>query len=489
MRSCLPQISLGPHVEVSPFSIVAMMSKFYAHSKAARCANLVTYVYLNASSSAQVMKKQSTFVHLKRAGEQGKNNEQLASFYNPFTNPTSYKPNALSNVENQNYTMKKQQQDQNPSFVVGSQLLNLIAVCFLLAFGFSLGFMSSFYVRISFPSSSRVLPRPSSPPLSSPLPPPQRQVRAHSDYYVRGMHDMTDEELLWRASMVPRVAFKHAPKPKVAFLFLTRRDLPLTPLWEMFFEGNEGLYSIYVHHHPASNWSVPKDSVFYGTSVPSKVVKWGTIRMMEAERRLLANALLDFSNQHFVLLSETCIPLFNFPTVYSYLLSSTKVFVEAYDDPGPNGRGRYRSAMKPRIELKQWRKGSQWFAVDRNLAVEMVSDEEYFPVFQRHCGAWCFADEHYLPTLVSARDLWSRSANRSLTLVDWSRGGPRAHPARFGRNEITAELLERMRNGSECSYNGRTTRICFLFARKFLPNTSSRLLRLAPRLMALQSLL
>jgi len=48
-------------------------------------------------------------------------------------------------------------------------------------------------------------------------------------------------------------------------------------------------------------------------------VEWGNVNMMEAERRLLSNALLDISNQRFVLISESCIPLFNFSTIYSYL--------------------------------------------------------------------------------------------------------------------------------------------------------------------------
>lgn len=33
-------------------------------------------------------------------------------------------------------------------------------------------------------------------------------------------------------------------------------------------------------------------------------VTWGKVSMVEAERRLLANALLDPDNQHFVLLSD-----------------------------------------------------------------------------------------------------------------------------------------------------------------------------------------
>ncbi|RWW11016.1 hypothetical protein BHE74_00016616 [Ensete ventricosum] len=85
------------------------------------------------------------------------------------------------------------------------------------------------------------------------------------------MHDMTDEELLWRASMVPKIQKRPFSRPpKVAFLFLTKDHLPLAPLWEKFFDGNEGFYSIYVHAS-TFNGSAPKRSVFHGRKVPSKV--------------------------------------------------------------------------------------------------------------------------------------------------------------------------------------------------------------------------
>ncbi|XP_010045650.2 glycosyltransferase BC10 [Eucalyptus grandis] len=300
------------------------------------------------------------------------------------------------------------------------------------------------------------------------------------------MHDMDDRELLWRASMAPKIRqypFKRVPK--VAFLFLTRGPLPLAPLWERFFRGHEGLFSIYVHSHPAFNATADggesEGSVFHGRRIPSKEVQWGNFNMVEAERRLLANALLDILNQRFVLLSESCIPLFNFTTIYSYLVGSTRSFVEAYDKPGPVGRGRYNLRMRPVIQIGQWRKGSQWFEMDRGLAVEVVSDMKYISVFRRFCKGSCYSDEHYLPTLVSIK-FWRRNSNRSLTWVDWSKGGP--HPTRFGRWQVTVELLKRLRGGSrKCEYNGKSTSVCFLFARKFLPNALDRLLRFAPKVM------
>ncbi|EEF37531.1 hypothetical protein RCOM_0726150 [Ricinus communis] len=159
-------------------------------------------------------------------------------------------------------------------------------------------------------------------------------------------------------------------------------------------------------------------------------VQWGMFTMVEAERRLLANALLDFSNQRFVLLSESCIPLFNLSTIYHYLMSSKKSYVEVYDLSTSVGRGRYNPRMRPTVRLSQWRKGSQWFEMDRSLAIE---------------------------------------------------GGP--HPNKFGRLSVTEEFLERLRKGFVCTYNGKTSHICFLFARKFMPNALDRLLRFSPKIM------
>ncbi|KAH7851668.1 hypothetical protein Vadar_015121 [Vaccinium darrowii] len=288
------------------------------------------------------------------------------------------------------------------------------------------------------------------------------------------MHDMEDEELLWRASMVPKIpTFPFKYTPKIAFMYLTRGYLPLAPLWEKFFQGNQGLYSIYVHALPSFNGTVSEESVFRGRRIPGKAVEWGKVNMVEAERRLLANALLDISNERFILLSESCIPLFNFSTVYSYVMDSDTTFVEAYDLLGPVGRGRYNQRMKPVIKLEQWLKGSQWFELDRHLAIEVISDRRYFPVFKKYCKPPCYSDEHYLPTFVSMK-FGRKNANRTLTWVDWTKGGP--HPTRFVRTDVSPELLIRMRTGRQCLYNGKRTNVCNLFARKFLPSTLSRLL-------------
>ncbi|CAI0552985.1 unnamed protein product [Linum tenue] len=299
-------------------------------------------------------------------------------------------------------------------------------------------------------------------------------------------HSMNDEELLWRASMEPRISqYPYTRTPKLAFMFLSRGSLPLAPLWEMFFKGHEGFYSIYLHVSSITDFTPPySSSVFYNRMIPSKPVQWGTATMVDAERRLLANALLDWSNERFILLSDTCIPIFNFTTIYNYLIISSwnQSFLGSIDDPRPMGRGRYNKRMQPELTLADWRKGSQWFEVHRRVAVQMVSDIKYYSILKQHCKPpRCYMDEHYFPTLVT-KILPEINTNHSITWVDWSRPG--SHPSMFVRKHVSEGFLMKIRNMTDCGFTHRTrSTICFLFARKFHPSTLEPLLRIAPSLL------
>uniref|UniRef100_A0A1J3D482 Core-2/I-branching beta-1,6-N-acetylglucosaminyltransferase family protein n=1 Tax=Noccaea caerulescens TaxID=107243 RepID=A0A1J3D482_NOCCA len=295
-------------------------------------------------------------------------------------------------------------------------------------------------------------------------------------------HRMSDDELFWRASMVPvKDEYPYDRVPKVAFMFLTRGPLPMLPLWEKFFKGNDKYLSVYVHTPPGYDMNVSRESPFYDRQIPSQKVEWGSALLTDAEKRLLANALLDFSNERFVLLSESCVPVYNFSTVYTYLINSAYSFVDSYDEPTRYGRGRYSRKMLPDIKLHHWRKGSQWFEVNRKLAIYIISDTKYYSLFKQFCRPACYPDEHYIPTFLNMFH-GSMNANRSVTWVDWSIGGP--HPATYAAANITLGFLQSIRkNETDCLYNEEPTSLCFLFARKFSPSALAPLMNLSSTVM------
>ncbi|KAF7819979.1 glycosyltransferase BC10-like [Senna tora] len=288
-------------------------------------------------------------------------------------------------------------------FTIGISL-GIVTTLYFKSFSFQLQYFLNYHVTT--PSSSSPLPQYYQPPAPPASAPDSSVSNTASNSMTRSkvfdlVHNMSDQELFLKAIEVEEGMKSNTSIPKVAFLFLAKGALPLGPLWEKFFKGNE-----------------------------------------DAERRLLANALVDDpSNERFVLLSESCIPLFNFTTIYTYLLRSSLSFLNIFDDPRKPGRGRYNPLMSPAINLTQWRKGSQWFELHRNLAFSVVSDTKYYPIFQKYCLPPCYMDEHYIPTFVHMM-YGGMNSNRSVTFVDWSRGGP--HPRKFGWGDVTDELLNGM---------------------------------------------
>ena len=194
--------------------------------------------------------------------------------------------------------------------------------------------------------------------------------------------------------------------------------------------------------------------------------------------------MLDLSNEHFALLSESCIPLFDLPTINAYITGSNTNFVESFDRK--QSRERHRPFFaEHNISLTQWRKGTQWFVMDRMFALEVISDETYYgPVFRNNKHVFEYMDEHYIPTLVTLLGLGNRNSNRSVMYTHWLH--PRAaHPKSHNGSEVTEVLIKEMRRGihGNCNYNGGMAEFCALFARKFKPDALQPLLDLAPKVM------
>ncbi|XP_010433033.1 PREDICTED: uncharacterized protein LOC104717196 [Camelina sativa] len=323
-----------------------------------------------------------------------------------------------------------------------------------------------------------------------------RGCKALADWLPPSLREYTDDEIA--ARVVIRDILSSPPvirkNSKIAFMFLTPGTLPFERLWDRFFQGHEGKFSVYIH--ASKERPVHYSSYFVNREIRSDEVVWGRISMVDAERRLLANALRDPSNQQFVLLSDSCIPLRSFEYMYNYLMYSNVSYVDCFDDPGQHGSGRHMNHMLPEIPKKYFRKGAQWFTMKRQHAVATMADSLYYSKFRDYCGPGiennknCIADEHYLPTFFHMLDPTGIS-NWTVTKVDWSER--KWHPKTYMPEDITHELLTNLTStdtvvhvtsvgmGEEiwmpCIWNG-IKRPCYLFGRKFHPDTLDKLLDL-----------
>ena len=286
-------------------------------------------------------------------------------------------------------------------------------------------------------------------------------------------------------------------RPAIAFLFLTRGPLPHAQLWARFFDGqDETTYSIFVYApigflYNATTTAAPH--LFSGREVraldpdPSPTV-WGGSSLVRAERVLLRAALeaTDRDNARFVLLSESCVPVFDFPFVREYLLRGEKSFVEAALDPQLRHPGPAMAADG--VPRWAWRKGSQWFALTRDHARLVTDDDRIFGAFDRHCGVavdrsarvenasleagasserrgkkFCAPDEHYVPTLLTLLGRERELENRGVTYANWW-PVTRRHPKRYAVQEAR-EAVETIRGKTrlDALLDGDDARSCGYF--------------------------
>ncbi|XP_057840030.1 glycosyltransferase BC10 isoform X2 [Cryptomeria japonica] len=269
---------------------------------------------------------------------------------------------------------------------------------------------------------------------------------------------------------VPQI---YVGKGKVAFLFLARNRLHLDFVWHHFFAGAvEPDFSIYIHSQPGFvyNQITTTCTFFHGRHISNSIrVGWGEASMIEAERILLRKALEDPANQRFILVSDSCVPLYNFSYIYDYVMSSPKSFVDSFLDPKGE---RYNPKMAPAIPKDKWRKGSQWVALVRKHAEIMAADNTIFPVFQRHCKRRpplpehlrkqpqpavvqkehnCIPDEHYVQTLLSMKGLEDELERRTLTYTFWNQSKSKIdmqgwHPVTFKHSDVDGKFVEKIKD-------------------------------------------
>lgn len=300
-------------------------------------------------------------------------------------------------------------------------------------------------------------------------------------------------------------------RPKIAFLFLTRRNLPLDFLWGSFFEnGDVANFSIYIHSAPGFVFdeSTTRSHFFFGRQLENSIqVAWGKSSMIAAERLLLEAALEDPANQRFVLLSDSCVPLYNFSYIYSYLMASPRSFVDSFLDAK---EGRYNPKMSPAIPKSKWRKGSQWISLIRSHAEVVVDDDIIFPIFGLFCkrrppvdaskGSMniklqkqhnCIPDEHYVQTLLALNELEGELERRTVTYTLWNQSTTKMenkgwHPITFTYANAGPRQIKEIKGINHVYYetefrtewcrNNSTFVPCFLFARKFSQGAAMRLL-------------
>jgi hypothetical protein len=200
---------------------------------------------------------------------------------------------------------------------------------------------------------------------------------------------------------------------KIAFLFLTRNNLKRPEIWESFLKGNESRYTIYCHPKEPEKVS---DALLKPNIIPENIETcWGCIGTVEANIVLMQNALLDSKNKHFILVSESCIPIASFNNIYNKLTDKTyiSVFQEHLD--------RYDSCSNKIFPKSEFTKHcAQGIIFNRNHAKSLVDTKtKYLDDWKNvHC-----VDEHYFSNILRILDnnFNNNIINCKITFDLWSK--------------------------------------------------------------------
>ena len=122
--------------------------------------------------------------------------------------------------------------------------------------------------------------------------------------------------------------FYNKENKKIAFCFLIYEEIYHEDLWKSFLDNvDKSKYSIYIHYKKDKPLKYFNDHKLKNTIETC----WGCLSIVHAQNLILKEALKDNMNQHFIWLSDSCVPIKTFDYIYNYLDTSKSYFNIAPD--------------------------------------------------------------------------------------------------------------------------------------------------------------
>ena len=290
----------------------------------------------------------------------------------------------------------------------------------------------------------------------------------------------------------------YANEKKIAFLFLTRGHLPLEDVWREFFNyhpnktSNQPFYNVYVHvstQQKQHSFRYPNTSFFHGKEIAERThIRWAF--SSKGVLNLLRTAYNDdHQNERFCLVSDSCIPIVNFPTWRRTLLSTNKSLLNAclHNDHENESEVKTRfTAELQRVNFPRdkWRKSSAWWAMTRKHAGVILSTNKTL------IDAWVtvpVADEHLLPSILALNGLDNETICNDAYTYNKFESLSQSHPKAFQSDDLSEDFFRvTVRNpasgGAHANHSFSSTCLgletCHLSARKFVPNAKYSIFRM-----------
>lgn len=187
---------------------------------------------------------------------------------------------------------------------------------------------------------------------------------------------------------------------KIALCFLTYGNLSQPKLWSRIINENKDKLNVYIHN---KNNFIDTEYNLERFCIKNKEEKtaWGHISLVRATLRLFEEAYKNEENVAFILLSDKCIPLYDFDFIYNKIFSMNTNMLQ-------NAKVKWsvkkRYALihdKDLFSIKDMAIQSQWCIFYRDT-IGFFIENDYTSKFGE--GSYC-PDEHYFIMIMKKFDI------------------------------------------------------------------------------------
>lgn len=193
---------------------------------------------------------------------------------------------------------------------------------------------------------------------------------------------------------------------KIAFLFLTLDNPNFPKIWDNYFKNNDNRINIYIH---------PKypEKVTWHTECIIKDLKptaWGFI--VDAYKSLFKEALKNKDNIKFITISESCVPIKPFDTLYNDLIQNeNESFIKLSEISKYDLEARINDEIKKKIRTKNLIKHYARMCLSRHHIKKILINKDKLNLFiKMHVG-----DEFFLSSIMPIHNF----KDKAITFDDW----------------------------------------------------------------------
>ena len=216
---------------------------------------------------------------------------------------------------------------------------------------------------------------------------------------------------------------------KIAFIFLTYNNLKRPDIWNRFLDikdDNDNInnskyinkFTIYNH---AKEPEKITDILLKNKHIPEHIdTCWGCFASVEANILLLKEALKDPLNKKFILISESCIPIVSFDTLYLELMKDDKSRFIFWDTN--NTEYRYNDLIEPEFPINEFIKhNGQGLIFNRLHSNLLVNSLIKYKNKWQNVGC---VDEHYFGNILKLLDknFDLNNNNKKSMFNNWHKG-------------------------------------------------------------------